>query len=562
MFVTFKSRLYFAAILMFIVILIGDFIVINYINTFKNSSNLESVISSSITSFTNVQKDVISIIYLSKLRKANIKIAKLEKKTFNTSSIDKNIAQLVKKIKMARVNNIIVANGFMSGFSREKFSTVFGVKKQYLHKPVNKELNIKMLKFKKFMAFYRPHLVKILKNPIKAGPTISVNHFKKYLPELLKNLNYVRSYIVSSSTKRIHMLLDFFMVLPFFFVAALLLISYYFKKTLLDKLGLTINKIGEVAKGDLRTKIKISVNPKNEIGLLVNHVNILIDSLTKNVSSISQAVESVSSSSTELDASSLELENSINNMKQSSSSIVESIKQLTLAIIEIAKNSSNGAQEADYTQKATEEGYAAVQNVIKEITLIEKSVDKAADVINELGESSQKIGEIIAVIDEIADQTNLLALNAAIEAARAGEQGRGFAVVADEVRKLAERTTKATKEITDMISSIQEDTLKAVESMNYGKEEVKNGVSVAKNAGYQINKIKDLSVKLKDMITLIATAAEEQSTATEEISASSESILQSQESATSSAKQVKIGANELSKLASELSKTISIFKIK
>ncbi len=135
MLVTFKSRLYFAAILMFIVILIGSFMVINFINTFKNSSYLESAINSSITSFTNVQKDTISIIYLSKLRKANIKIAKLEKKTFNTSSIDKNIAQLVKKIKMARVDNIIVANGFMSGFSREKFSTVFGVKKNIYINP-------------------------------------------------------------------------------------------------------------------------------------------------------------------------------------------------------------------------------------------------------------------------------------------------------------------------------------------------------------------------------------------------------------------------------------------
>ena len=562
MLATFKSRLYFAAIMMFVVILIGNFVIMGYINSFKNYSYTQSVIGSTISSLLKVQRNTISIIYLSKLRQKDLKIAKIEKKTLNSSAIDKKIFNLRNAIKKARVDNTLSINGFTAGFSRENFKTVFGVKKKYLKKSSNKQINIKMLQLKKFMASYRPNMVRLLKNPVKAGRAINPDYFKTKINAIIANLNFVNKKIAAKSASKIKILIDFFVILPILALLLLLAISYYFKKFLIEELINTTNKIGEVAKGDLRAKIKINVNPKNEIGLLVNHVNILIDSLTNNVTSITQAVESVSSSSTELDASSSELEDAIDHMKKNSSSIVESIKQLTLAIVEIAKNSSNGAQEADYTQKATEEGYNAVQNVIKEITSIEKSVDNASDVINKLGESSQKIGEIIAVINEIADQTNLLALNAAIEAARAGEQGRGFAVVADEVRKLAERTTKATKEITNMISSIQEDTSKAVKSMSYGKEEVKNGVNVAKNAGIQINKIKELSVKLKDMITLIATAAEEQSTATEEISASSDSILQSQESAASSAAQVKIGANELSKLASELSKVVNIFKIK
>ena len=216
---------------------------------------------------------------------------------------------------------------------------------------------------------------------------------------------------------------------------------------------------------------------------------------------------------------------------------------------------------ADRTQKATEEGYEAVQNVIKEINSIEAAVDNTSSVMEELGASSQKIGDIIAVIDEIADQTNLLALNAAIEAARAGEQGRGFAVVADEVRKLAERTSKATKEITATITFIQDDTAKAIDSMLKGKNKVKNGVDVAKKAGERIETIKELTNKLKDMITQIATAAEEQSTAAEEISASSDLILKAQEATSASTNQIQISSQELSNLASLLTKNISIFKL-
>ena len=561
MFSTFKSRLYISSIIMFLLFLFIDLMIIGYINSFRYASLRQSVISSTITSLSIANRDILSIIYLSKIRKDKLLIAKLEKKTFNPSIIDKKIDALIKKLQLRRKNQIIAINGFYSGFKHEKFKTVFGVSKKYLKKQANPQSIMEMNKLKKFLEKYRPMVVRLTKNPLTVGPTANINYYQNGVNKIIKSLSIVEKNMSNGSRKKMTFLFDIFVIAPFLALISLLLISFYFKKALIDELEIAIKKMEEVAHGDLRTKITISVNPKNEIGRLVGHVNTLMESLSTNVKSISNAVDSISSQGEELHYSSKELKSNIENMKQSSSAIVESIKQITLAILEVAKNSGSGAQEADRTQKATEEGYTAVQGVIKEINSIEKAVDKAASVMEELGVSSQKIGEIIAVIDEIADQTNLLALNAAIEAARAGEQGRGFAVVADEVRKLAERTTKATKEITTMIVSIQEDTAKAIESMNNGKEEVKTGVEVAKKAGERIEAIRELTNKLKDMITQIATAAEEQSTATEEISASSDSILRAQESTSASTGQIQASALELSKLASLLSKNISVFKI-
>ncbi|MBI5587069.1 MAG: methyl-accepting chemotaxis protein, partial [Deltaproteobacteria bacterium] len=184
-----------------------------------------------------------------------------------------------------------------------------------------------------------------------------------------------------------------------------------------------------------------------------------------------------------------------------------------------------------------------------------------AKTIKELGKSSEEIGTIVSVINDIADQTNLLALNAAIEAARAGEQGRGFAVVADEVRKLAERTTKATKEISAMIKTIQSETGKAVDAMDAGTDKVENGVRLANEAGDALRQIVTGVEDVTDKISHIATSAEEQSSTTDEITRNMDSIAEVAKSNVAAIGEVANATDEMARLATELKDLVSKFKI-
>jgi len=203
-----------------------------------------------------------------------------------------------------------------------------------------------------------------------------------------------------------------------------------------------------------------------------------------------------------------------------------------------------------------------VEETVAGMNKIAMVVSQSAEIVRELGNSSDQIGEIIQVIDDIADQTNLLALNAAIEAARAGEQGRGFAVVADEVRKLAERTTKATKEIADMIKKIQKDTGGAVESIEMGTKEVEKGKELANKAGDSLKSIIKGTTVVVDVVTQVAAASEEQSATSEQISKSIEGINNvTQESATG-VQQIARASEDLNRLTNNLQTLISKFKLK
>ena len=234
---------------------------------------------------------------------------------------------------------------------------------------------------------------------------------------------------------------------------------------------------------------------------------------------------------------------------------------MTKTILETSKHTTTASEASKNAGKVAKDGGKVVEETIQGMVRISEVVKKSAETVQELGKSSNQIGEIVQVIDDIADQTNLLALNAAIEAARAGEQGRGFAVVADEVRKLAERTTKATKEIANMIKQIQKDTSEAVESMNRGTMEVERGKELANRAGKSLMEIIGASTKVLDDVTQVATASEKQSSTAEQISRSIESISNVTNETASGIQQVARAAEDLNKLTDNLQNLVNKFKI-
>jgi len=246
---------------------------------------------------------------------------------------------------------------------------------------------------------------------------------------------------------------------------------------------------------------------------------------------------------------------------QQAMEVAGAVEEMTRTILENTKNASLAADTAKDAGQKARHGGSIVKETIEGMNRISEVVKQSANTVNELGKSSDQIGEIVQVIDDIADQTNLLALNAAIEAARAGEQGRGFAVVADEVRKLAERTTKATKEIAGMIKQIQRDTLDAVSSMEEGTREVEAGRKKADMAGASLLEIIEGANKVVDIVTQVAAASEQQSTAAEEISKNIDAISTVTQESSSGIQQIAHAAEDLSRLTLNLEGLVKQFKI-
>ena len=241
--------------------------------------------------------------------------------------------------------------------------------------------------------------------------------------------------------------------------------------------------------------------------------------------------------------------------------VASSIEEMTHTIMDSTKNANLAASTALEAGEKAKEGGKVVVETINGINRIANVVSESAGTIQKLGNSSNQIGEIIQVIDEIADQTNLLALNAAIEAARAGEQGRGFAVVADEVRKLAERTTKATQEIAQMIKKIQDDTIGAVQAIEMGTSEAEKGKELAQKAGNSLNDIIDNFERVSNIINQLAVATEEQSSTSEQISSNVEAINRVTHQSAEGTQQISLAAENLHHLTDNLQQLVNSFKL-
>jgi methyl-accepting chemotaxis protein len=299
----------------------------------------------------------------------------------------------------------------------------------------------------------------------------------------------------------------------------------------------------------------------DEIGEAGIALNGMRNSLREMVRGISSTAEHLAAASEEISAGASQSAETARIQADQTRQVATAMAEMSAAVEQVSENSHTASDSSHQAAEAANQGGKVVEEALETMRRIAESSSTMAARITKLGNSSVQIGEIVAVIDEIADQTNLLALNAAIEAARAGEQGRGFAVVADEVRKLAERTTKATKEIATMIESIQVEAKSAVEAIESGSHDVVIGVEKTTASGTALQEIIRASEQVGDMISRIATAATEQSSATEAVNSSVTQISNLTAESSAAAEQTAKACASLSKMALDLQTLVNQFRL-
>lgn len=320
------------------------------------------------------------------------------------------------------------------------------------------------------------------------------------------------------------------------------------------------DRASKIANSDL-TQEPLTVKTKDEIGQLASATNQMQDSLRELVTAIQDSSGSVAAAATEIAASSEETAVGMESQNRQIEQITAAMSELSASINEVAGQTATAAQQATRSGETAEQGANIVSQTVQEIGLIDEAVTAGSTSVSRLGERSEQIGQVIEVINDIADQTNLLALNAAIEAARAGEHGRGFAVVADEVRKLADRTTQATKEVADSILAIQTDTQDAVKQMTEGTERVRSGVERTEEAGKSLQSIRQSANEVSGGVQAIAAASEQQSAASTQIQSGIEEINQMSRQATEAARQSAVAVTELSEKAERLQMLTDRFRV-
>jgi methyl-accepting chemotaxis protein len=336
--------------------------------------------------------------------------------------------------------------------------------------------------------------------------------------------------------------------------------ALFLSRSLSERVASMVSMIQEIAGNNLGID-DIPVTSEDEVGRASRALNSMKNNLRGMIQSIAQTAEHVASASEEISTSAAQQAQSAETQKDQAAQVASAMQEMSTTVQQVSENSNRAAEASRQAAETALQGGRTVDETMVKMRVIATAVSGTTQKVEELGKRSDEIGRIVGVIDDIADQTNLLALNAAIEAARAGEQGRGFAVVADEVRKLAERTTSATKEIAHMIKNIQDETGVAVSAMESGSRQVEEGVAHTAEAGKSLKEIIEMAEQVGEMITHIATAATEQSSAAEQVNQSMDQIARLiQESAAGSQEAAK-ACQHLSGLALDLQNMVSDFRL-
>jgi methyl-accepting chemotaxis protein len=299
----------------------------------------------------------------------------------------------------------------------------------------------------------------------------------------------------------------------------------------------------------------------DEVASLTLAMNKMQQSLAETLQAVAASADQVAGASEELSASAAQTAAGADTQKQQVEQIAVAMLEMSATLRGVSDSSQNASNLATNASQTARGGGVIVGETLSSMQALAAFVKRSAANVEALGGRSREIGRIIGVIDDIADQTNLLALNAAIEAARAGEQGRGFAVVADEVRKLAERTGQATKEITAMIETIQKQTGTAVEEMHSGIRQVERGVAATNRAGESLQQIIEQAARVGDMMAHIAAATTQQSSTTEQVNANMERISQLVAGSANGARQSAAACDQLSNSAMEMQRLVARFQL-
>jgi methyl-accepting chemotaxis protein len=322
-----------------------------------------------------------------------------------------------------------------------------------------------------------------------------------------------------------------------------------------------VEAMEDISEGEGDLTRRLQVHGQDEMGQLATSFNKFIDKIQETVRQVSGATTQLAAAAEEMSIITSETSQGVFRQRSETEQVATAMTEMTATVQEVACNAESAAESASEADSQAAAGRSVVNDTIDSISRLAQEVETASDVISHLEKDSEKIGAVLAVIQSIAEQTNLLALNAAIEAARAGEQGRGFAVVADEVRNLASRTQTSAGEIRQMIEQLQTGARNAVAAMVTGRTQAQSSVEHAANAGQSLQSITSAVNKIRAMNQQIADAARQQGQVAEDINQSVINITHIADSSSSGTEQLAEASHDLARLSSELQSLVGRFKV-